>query len=559
MRRFILSHPWLFALVVATGIIAQGSGPVLALLGRYIIDAINTGNPDELIRFLPTIAVFVTVFTIGFICHGRSLASFTARMKFTLKTRLFQSIMDTKLSDFNQEHSSNYVSVLNNDIETITAKYFTAIPECIKFIVTIMVAIALMVIINPLLALIITITSLVPMIGPVVFSKQLAKTQLGYSTSKMILNQKIKDYLAGFEVIKTFGAEKNIIPKFFSVVEKERVAGYKAKVVAMNLATVTASSFTFMALLVKLIAGFFVLRGYITIGSLIAVVSLSGYIQMPIHVISNHLGDIKSVKEVNTRVLKMMEQKDTKERDTHISALDEGIVFKNVSFGYNQDSLAVKDISYTFEKGKKYALVGHSGSGKSTLVKLIMGYYDNYSGDVLINNTNVRDITRDSLYGIFSALPQNVFLLDDTLKNNVTLYNNYSNLQYNQAIEKASLAEVEANLANGPNTILGEGGNNLSFGQRQRVAIARALLKGSDLLILDEATANLDSITAQSIEQSIVAMEGLTCLLVTHKYSKEILSQCDGIIVMKEGRIFEHGTFDQLYEARGYFYSLYNV
>jgi ATP-binding cassette subfamily C protein len=156
-------------------------------------------------------------------------------------------------------------------------------------------------------------------------------------------------------------------------------------------------------------------------------------------------------------------------------------------------------------------------------------------------------------------MQQNVFLFDDTLKNNITLYNSYPDEKLNDAIESAGLSGVIKMLEKDSQTFIGESGNTLSGGERQRIAIARSLIRGCDILILDEATANLDNETAYNIEKSLIETPDLTCIFVTHRYTKDVLSKCDDILVMRDGELIEHGTFDSLYNRKGYFYSLYNI
>ena len=558
MRRYILAHPLAFALAVGLAAIVQASAPLLTLVSMFVIDTVHTGDSRDLLGLIPIVVAIFIFFALSVVFNGYAMVNYTTKMTFTLRKDLFTAIMDTKISDFSQDNSAKYISVMNNDINTITQKYFSSIVEIVKFIITIVVAGIIMVTIHPILALVIGGISLSPMLGPMIFSKRLVTTQFLVSTQTMVLNQKIKDYLSGFEVIKTFGVEKNIIPKFLTAADNARKASQKAGVAGFNMAAVTMSTLVAVSLTTYIIAGIFAARGSITLGAVVAVAGLSGYIQHPIHMISNLWGSIKSTQGINQQVLDMIGQKDSTTRPVKVGKLAGDVVLSNVNFSYTPTAPALKNIHYTFKKGGKYAIVGHSGSGKSTLTKLLLGYYDNYSGDAILNGANIRDIDRESLYNVVSALPQNVFLLDDTLKNNITLYNDFTQDQYHRALSKANLLPVIDALPKGADTLLGEGGNTISFGERQRVAIARALLKGSDILILDEATSNLDNVVAQSIEKSIVDMEGLTCIFVTHRYSKDILTQCDGIIVMKDGEIFEHGTFDSLCHARGYFYSLYH-
>lgn len=220
---------------------------------------------------------------------------------------------------------------------------------------------------------------------------------------------------------------------------------------------------------------------------------------------------------------------------------------------------SINKINFTFESGKKYALVGKSGSGKSTLLKIISGYYDNYEGSLKYDESEIYDIDRSSLYSEISLIHQNTFLIDDTIKNNITLFKDYPLEEYENAITKSNLKDVINNLPNGNNTKIGEGGSTLSGGQRQRIAISRALIKGSNILLLDEATSSLDAETAFEIERELLSMEKITLIFSTHKYNEDIFKMFDCILVLKNGELIETGTFKELIEIKKHFYSLFEV
>lgn len=559
MKKYIFAHPFLFFFVVLAGIIAQGSAIAVSVFTMHIVDALGTGEADALLALIPIMAGVAAFIGLTMIFHTRTMFLYGAKTELRLQKDLFGSLMGTKISDFNQENSGKYISVFNNDLGTITQNYFSSIIEAIKFLGSTIVAIVTMAVIHPVAGLMATSAALLVLLAPAIFSKKMMQAQTKISMKKIVFNQKIKDFLSGFEVIKSFGAEGKIVPKFNEVVEKTAKAKYEGGKAAGNLGAMTIFMLEVIIFANYLVAGFFVLRGDITVGGAVAIVGLSTGVAMPLRMFAELLGKIKSTKEINKRVLDMMKQTDTKVRGKTIKRLENGIVAQDLSFAYKEGAPVLKNVNYIFKKGGKYAIVGPSGSGKSTLTKLAMGYYDNYDGDLLINGHNIRDIDREGLYDNLSILHQNVFLLDDTLRNNITLYKDYSEAEYRNALEKANLLEVEARLAGGSDTVLGEGGNIISGGERQRIAIARAILKGSELMILDEATASLDNIIAHSIEKSIVDVDGLTCIFVTHRYSKDVLEKCDGILVMRNGELHEEGTFEELYARKGYFYSLYNT
>ena len=217
----------------------------------------------------------------------------------------------------------------------------------------------------------------------------------------------------------------------------------------------------------------------------------------------------------------------------------------------------LRDVSLRLEAGKKYALVGASGSGKSTLLNLLMGACDGYTGSISIDGKELRAVDPDSLYDLMSLIGQNVFVFDDTIRRNITMFRDFPQEAVDSAAERAGLAAVIAE--HGEDYRCGENGGGLSGGERQRVSIARCLLRGTPVLLLDEATASLDNQTAFAVTGAILALDGLTRLVVTHRLDAALLEQYDAIFVLRDGTLAEAGTFGDLMAEKGYFYSLYRV
>ena len=239
------------------------------------------------------------------------------------------------------------------------------------------------------------------------------------------------------------------------------------------------------------------------------------------------------------------------------SVLDSGIEFSDVSFEYDSGVPVLKGISESFDAGKSYAVVGGSGSGKSTVLNLLMGSYRNYGGSISIDGDELRDIDPDSLYELISIVQQNVFVFDSTIKDNITMFKDFPQEQVSSAIERAGLEQLVAD--KGLDYRCGEGGSGLSGGEKQRISIARCLLRGTPVLLMDEATAALDTATARAVNDSILGIDGLTRIVVTHRLEENELRRYDSIVVMKSGKIVEQGDFDKLLNQRGQFYSLFSV
>ena len=237
--------------------------------------------------------------------------------------------------------------------------------------------------------------------------------------------------------------------------------------------------------------------------------------------------------------------------------LRDGITIDHLTYGYHESAPVLNDVSVRFEAGKSYAIVGTSGSGKSTLVNLLMGSSNDYQGSIRFDQRELRSIATESLYGLVSVVQQNVFIFDDTIRNNITMFRHFDEKLVQQATEKAGLTPLLAE--RGEDYICGEGGSGLSGGERQRISIARCLLRQTPVLLIDEATAALDAATAYSVSAAILAIEGLTRIVVTHRLEEPLLRKYDEILVLKNGEICERGSFDALMARREQFYSLFNV
>lgn len=633
MRKYIFAYPVLFFSIVFLGILSQGAATAISFFMMFVVDSIATGDMSNLVTSAIIGAGIVLMFFLLLWTYTKIMVYYSYKTTLKLKTDLFSSILGTKISDFSQSNSAKHISIINNDIQMVSDKYIGGILETTKFITNIILSLTAMAFLSPANALIALVLSSSPLILPIIFGKRLAETNMDYMQKLASLNEKVKDYLMGFEVIKSFGIEKNINEKFSASAQEAEKGRYKAGKVSVKLGSLSGTFMIATEILTYLVAGYFVITGHITIGAVIAIAGLNHGIIGPMQYLSLNLANIKSTREIRERLLQALSPLDLQVRNKAFDFFA-GIKAENLSFKYEAleekkppkkkskptirmiptngksveeilaelgldpkegtiidasslapnilnsildspetitDTLPVenavmmqgdgvlKNISFTFKPGGKYAIVGGSGSGKSTLLKILMGYYDNYLGSVSINGNEICDINRENLYRSFSMMHQNVFMLDDTLRNNITLLNPYSEEKYAQAVEKAKLNDLIQSLPNGSLTNVGEGGNTLSGGERQRVAIARALIKGSEVIMLDEAMANLDNETAYAIEKNLLDTPNITCIFITHRYSKELLRLCDGILVLRGGELVECGTFDELYEKKDYFYSLYNI
>ena len=304
--------------------------------------------------------------------------------------------------------------------------------------------------------------------------------------------------------------------------------------------------------------GFFLaFKNVMSIGMVIAFIQLGNFILHPVRYLAPQLSNRKAAIKLIERISDVIEKEEKKKEGSQLMNFEKDIVFRNLNFSYGEEQTVLENINLCFEKGKSYAIVGGSGSGKSTLFKLLLGHHTDYQGDLLIDGIPIKEIDLDSLYDQISIIQQDVFLFDSSIKDNITMFRSFDETKVMNAIEQAGLTSLIEE--KGEDYSCGEGGKNLSGGEKQRVSIARCLVRGTPILLMDEATASLDNNIAQMVENKILSMENLTRIIVTHRFNEAIMRKYDEIFVMNRGSMIEQGTFDELMDKQGYFYSLYNV
>lgn len=268
-------------------------------------------------------------------------------------------------------------------------------------------------------------------------------------------------------------------------------------------------------------------KGEISVGTAIIIIQLSTHIVGPVKTSISLINQIKSVSLIVDKIDEILCDSSEEIEDLSLEKFGKNIEIKNLNFSYSDERQALNNINLTFEKNKKYAIVGESGSGKSTLTKLLMRYYKNYNGEILIDNKNLQKILSHDLYKNISMIQQNVFMFDDSIKENIKLYADYSDDEILEVCGRSSLSNLISILPNGINSLVGENGNKLSGGEKQRIAIARSLINDTKILILDESTSALDNETAYNLETSLLSINDLTLVVVTHKLIKNILLSYD--------------------------------
>lgn len=487
-----------------------------------------------------------------------SMPKFYAKAMRQYKDFVFEELSRKSISAFSGENTSLYLSALSNDANEIEAGYLANIFPMICDIILFVGALAMMIWYSPILTLVAVSVSFLPILASLIAGDRMAAAETAVSKRNEALTATLKDSLSGFSVIKSFRAEKAICRQF----ARDVAAVAKAKCHRDRVVVVLNSMGKLTGILAQF--GVFFVGAWLTVtgrgasaGIVMSFVQMMNYIINPIGRIPYILARRKAAFALIDKLALALNENIRDEGEHIPQTLESGIKLENVSFSYDGEKDALSNVSVTFEAGKSYAIVGGSGSGKSTLLNLLMAGYSNYEGDIRYDGRELRTISSESLYELVSLIQQNVFVFNNTVRDNVTMFHPFDDKAVAQALELSGLNEFIAR--RGEDELCGENGCNLSGGEKQRISIARSLLRKSSVLLMDEATAALDAQTAFRVIRSILDLKDLTRIVVTHGLDENILNRYDQIIAMKAGRIVETGTYGELMEKRGYFYSLYTV
>ena len=558
MKQLIKNYQKAFYAFMIFNILVPLSNIAFAYSIKDIIDSGMSQNREALTQSVLVGAVIIFIYAILNFISLRLRNKLVRRIMSRYKNKVFQSILDRDYRDFSKEKSGKFISVLTENMKKIEQDYLHQYFNISKNLSLMIFSLLAMFIGNWYLTLLVIIASIIPMM----ISGFIGQKSASLQNSAIIADQKylakVKDILAGFLVIKSFNV-KEVIRQDYSHESEKLDEIYYTKGKFDVLANVISQLSGMIVFLVAFAGGMYlVFDGHTTIGSVTAIVQLVNFVVMPL----NEIGMGISKFREGQVTLDAFEVKDVTELQTGETKeyFDDVISFSNIDFSYpNTEEKIFNHLSLKIQKGEKIAIVGMSGSGKSTLLNLLLRFYDVTSGHISIDNQDIQAISAESLYNLMTIVQQDVYIFDDTLRANITLNQSLTDEEIKKAVHQSGLESYVSENELGLQALCGENGSNLSGGQKQRVSIARALIRKTPILLLDEATSSLDNQVTTEIESSILDIQNLTALVVTHKLNENILKRYDRILFMKDGVIVEDGSFSDLMDRRGEFYKLFEL
>lgn len=549
----------MFALAVFAALTGGTLNLIVTWLMQQLIDAAS-GLPGALP--LGQLAWITGGFIL--LCAALMLLKYASEPRFIeramrqYKDFAFQKLTEKSISSFRAESTAAYLSALTNDAASIEADDLSQLLSVITKAVTFFGALAMMLWYSPLMTAIAAGVTVLPLIASLLTGGQLQAAEKRVSDQNRDFTAALSDCLGGFSVVKTFRAEKEIFRLFAEsnrALEQEKFSRRRLKALVGMIGATTG----IIAQLGVFLAGaYLALTGKgLTAGAVILFVNLMNFMIEPVAELPALLAARKAARGLIAKLADALEQDEVQPDGVQIAPLMRQLRLEDVRFSYDGETEILRGVSAVFDAGKAYAIVGASGSGKSTLLNLLTTPGMAYAGKILLDGTELRTVSPESLYETVSVIQQNVFVFNASIRDNVTMFRSFPPEELAQAVRRAQL---EALLAErGEDYLCGENGSGLSGGEKQRISIARSLLKHASVLLADEATAALDAQTAHQVTDDILSLSGVTRIVVTHTLEQAALRRYDGILVLKDGRIAESGSFDDLMAQKGYFYALYTV
>lgn len=522
------------------------------------IDIIAGVEEESLISTLVLMLAVYLLYSGSQLIQGLLSAQLSQRIVKRMRGELFGKIVDLPVRYLDTHSHGDVMSRMTNDIENISTTVSQSLPSLFSGVLTVIGTVAIMIWYCWELALLSCATVILTVIATKVISKRVRRFSRRRQELLGTLNGTVEEMVSGYRTVVAYNHQDITTEEFCATSDSLTKAGIRTEIFSGVMGPVMNCIGNIGFVIIAAFGGYFAVSGLISVGVISAFIVYAKQFSRPINELAQIYGQLQTAIAGAERVFYVIddvsEEKDGEALDDDAGAT---VSFKNVRFSYEKGFPVLHDFTLTVPSGKKVALVGATGSGKTTVVNLLMRFYDLDSGDIYINSQNIKNVSRDSLRKNVAIVLQDTTLFSDTVKNNLKYANeDASGEQLDRAVEMSRCKEMIRMLPQGYDTVLTGAGENISQGQRQLLAIARAFVADPRILILDEATSNVDTRTEKAIQDAMqLVMKNRTSIIIAHRLST--IRDADIIVVMDKGGIVESGSHDSLLARKGKYYQLY--
>ena len=564
----LISYLKEYRLLIFLALILSFTANVLSLIGPSLAGkAINeaaagAGKVDfskvlYYVRLMLVYYVSSSVITIGISVLMTFVSKYAARK---LRKECFEKLSRLPVSFFDKNQAGDIISRVSYDVDVVSACLQTDIVAIMTSFVTVLGSLVMMIRIAPVLAVIVVVTIPISVSYTVYIKKKTRPLFIRRSRSYGRMNGFVEEMFTGQKTIQAYAYGDKVCGQFEEVNGEAAEAYYEADrrgvAIGPSMGMINNISLGLIATLGSLLF----MKGSVTLGQISSFILYSRKFSGPINEIANIMNEIFSALSASERIFNLLDQEEeagdagdaTELKDSHGD-----VEFKDVSFGYVPGHTILHNLSFRADHGKVIAIVGPTGAGKTTIINLLMRFYDPDSGTITVDGRNELSYTRSSLRAAYAMVLQDTWLFRGTVYENIAYGAENATMEdVVRVAKKAHIHPFIMRLPNGYDTVISEDGGNISKGQKQLLTIARAMLYDSRILILDEATSNVDTSTEREIQDAMLnLMKGKTCFVIAHRLST--IRNADNILVLDHGDVVEQGTHEQLMERKGFYYRLY--
>lgn len=571
--RYVLRNLWKYLYRYRFGMFAVLAlsllSNVLALLGPRLsgaaIDAITGGehvNFPSVYRYALLMLAFYAVSAGLSFLISVYMVRLSQKIVSAMRCDAFQSISRLPVGFTDRHAIGDILSVISYDIDTLSTSLAHDVVQILSSVVTVVGSLYMMLTISPLLILVFAVTIPLSVFITRFITSRTRPLFRARSRKLGELNGFVEEMLSGLKTAKAYNREDYTIDRFDKKNEEAVQAYYKSEYYGSTTGPSVSFVNNLSLSLVSVFGALLYLWRYMSLGDVSSFVLYSRKFSGPINEVANIIAELQSALAAGERVFRLIDEPpETPDAPDAVELENaQGLVeMKNVSFGYEKNRVILHDLSLVAKPGSVTAIVGPTGAGKTTIINLLMRFYDRLGGEILIDGRPIEKYTRKSLRRNFAMVLQDTWLFGGTVYENIAYGNPNATLEdVKRAAERARISYFIEQLPNGYDTVLTENGGNISKGQKQLLTIARAMLLDASMLILDEATSNVDTQTEIRIQDAMLQlMKNKTCFVIAHRLST--IQNADNILVLDHGDIVEQGTHDELMTRGGFYKKLYQA